>query len=56
MKKLKIETEDIENEKEDELDLFFGKILIMNAGGLEKGKRNLKDGYAFFGTVEIKDK
>lgn len=55
MKKLKIETEDIENEKEDELDLFFGKILIMNAGGLEKGKRNLKDGYAFFGTVEIKD-
>ena len=27
----------------------------MNAGGLEKGKRNLKDGYAFFGTVEIKD-
>ena len=52
-KKLKIETEDFDNEKDDELDLFYGKILIMNAGGLEKGKRNLKDGYAFFGTVEI---
>ena len=53
LKKLKIESDDLDNEKDDDLDLFYGKILIMNAGGLEKGKRNLKDGYAFFGTIEI---
>jgi hypothetical protein len=41
------------NIEDEEGDMLFGDVLMIDASGLLNSNRKMRDGYTFFGTVEV---